>query len=282
MDKKQVFGKHYQRLFARSILRSVLAGVALALSVNTVFALLYWMLGFGTAWLGAPVGAVLGVCFGILLYVGRYKMSDEMLARAIDSYGLEERTVTMVELRDDSSAIAQLQRRDAMDKLEKLPEESVKLRMRPALVALVSVAATASVFLGILGGLAASGKIPYGKDLIGNGGGTCEIVYTVEGGGFIRGERTQSVGFGDAGSAVRAVADNGWMFVGWDDGDQSPERSEQGVRTDMQIKARFVRIDHESMDAEDSDSADDLPYGSVIEEGGGANSDEAPLCKGGC
>ncbi len=275
MNVKEIFGKHYQRLFAESLLKSIIGGIGVASAVNAVLALLYWMLRFGGVWIGMVAGLLLGALSGVLLYFFKYRLTEKTAAQLIDRYGLEERMITMVELSADDSKIAEMQRADAIARLGEVSAKRIKIKLSAALTAVVSVLLISSVSFSVLGVLAGMGKIPYGKDLFAQGvDGTFEVVYTVGEGGSIRGAAEQSVGFGESTTAVRAVADDGWMFVRWDDGETSPERSEANVQSNMQIKAIFEKIDHTTPDEDDNDAADDLPSGSVIEEGGGSNSDE--------
>jgi len=181
----------------------------------------------------------------------------------------------MVELSGDNSTIAEMQRADAIARLGEVSAKNIKIKLSTLFTVTVSVLLVVSVTFSVLGILAGAGKIPYGKDLFAQGGdGTFEVVYTAGEGGSIRGEAEQSVSFGKSTTAVRAVADDGWMFVRWADGDTSPERWEVNVQSNMQIKAIFEKIDNTAPDEDDKDSADDLPSGDVTQEGGGSNSDE--------
>jgi len=276
MDTKQIFGKHYERLATEGILKSVIAGSAVAFGINTVFAFLYWMFGLGAIWLGAVIGIPLGAVCGVILYFLRCRLNEKVIAARIDRLGgLEERMITMVELDGESTCIAKLQRSDALDNLANLPEKSVRFRFPTSLIATLSLVFVISVSLIVLGVLANDGKIPYGKDMLAQGAdGAFDVTYATDGGGYIRGELNQKVSLGQSTSPVRAVADDGWMFIRWDDGEMCPERSEESVNTDMVIKAVFKKIDAGDPDEDDSDSADDLPTGDVTVEGGGGDSDQ--------
>lgn len=275
MNVKEILGKHYKRLFAESVLKSIIGGIGVASAINAVSAFLYWMLHLGRLWIGMAAGLLLGGLSVVLLYFFKYRLNEKTAAQHIDRYGLEERMITMTELNGDSSNIAAMQRADAIARLGDLPAKRIKIKVSALLSAIVSALFVTSIFFSVLGVLAGAGKIAYGKDLFAQGGdGTFEVVYTVGEGGSIRGEAEQSVGFGGSTTAVRAIADDGWMFVRWDDGRTSPERWETDVRSNMQIKAVFEKIDHTTPDEDDSDSADDLPVGDVTQEGGGGDSDQ--------
>lgn len=275
MNAKEIFGKHYQRFFARSVLQSIIGGVCVACAVNAVLSFLYWMLRFGNIWIGMVAGLLTGGVVGVLLYFFKYRLTEKTVAQLIDRYGLQERMITMLELRGDHSTIAEMQRVDAMAHLGDVSAKQIKIKLSTPFTVIASALLFLSVSFSVLGILAGAGKIPYGEDLFAQGvDGTFEVVYTVGEGGSIRGEAEQSVGFGKSTEAVRAVADDGWMFVCWDDGERSPERWEVNVQSNMQIKAIFQKIDTTTPDEDDKDAADDLPTGEVIQEGGGSNSDE--------
>jgi len=275
MNAKEIFGKHYQRMFAQSVLQSIIGGAGVACAINAVLSFLYWMLRFGNVWIGMAAGLLTGGVVGVLLYFFKYRLTEKTVAQLIDRYGLQERMITMVELSGDNSTIAEMQRADAIARLGEVSAKNIKIKLSTLFTVTVSVLLVVSVTFSVLGILAGAGKIPYGKDLFAQGGdGTFEVVYTAGEGGSIRGEAEQSVSFGKSTTAVRAVADDGWMFVRWADGDTSPERWEVNVQSNMQIKAIFEKIDNTAPDEDDKDSADDLPSGDVTQEGGGSNSDE--------
>ncbi len=275
MDTKQIFGKHHRHLTTEKIWNSVLAGLSVCFGVNTVFLALYWFFAFGKVWLGTAIGIPFGAAFGVFLYLFKYKSTDSALARRIDRYGLEERMITMVELYGDDSYIAKIQRNDAIERLSGFPQKSIKFNISTLFVVFATAFLTLSITFTALGALAKAGKIPYGKQLFSDGAiDGFDVVYAAEQGGYVIGEQKQSVKIGESTSAVRAVAEDGWVFVSWNDGSAYPERSEKDVRCNMTLKAIFKKIGDIEFDDDDSDSADDLPYGEVMQESGGGDSDD--------
>lgn len=61
-------------------------------------------------------------------------------------------------------------------------------------------------------------------------------------GGNIQGEVTQTVKEGEDGSAVTAVADEGYKFVKWSDGVETAERQEKNVTADITVTAEFESL----------------------------------------
>lgn len=276
MNKKQFLNKHHKRLATEGILRAAIVGLLVCFGTNFILAFLYWMFAFGNVWLGMGISLAIGGVFGILIYFLRYRPTEKEVAQRIDRHGFEERMITMLELKDDDSVIAKLQRRDAEQSLADTSAKMIKYRVSKLSVILAAVILALSACLTVLGALAKDGKIPYGKDLLGVGDdGAFDVVYVAKEGGKLLGDDRQSIRSGGNTSAVLAVADDGWIFVGWDDGKSSPERYETNVEENMVISAIFEKIDKHDTETEDeSDAADDTPFGSSSNESGGGDSNE--------
>ena len=69
------------------------------------------------------------------------------------------------------------------------------------------------------------------------------LSYSAQTGGYIRGNTSQTVLRGEDGTAVTAVAEEGYEFVGWSDGEQSATRTEENVQTDVEVSAQFSELD---------------------------------------
>ena len=275
MNKVQIFDKHYSRLRAEAVLKSVTVGAAVGFFINLIFAALYWMLAFGGVWIGAVVGASVGAALGVTLYFLKYKVTDKDVARRIDREGLRERMITMLELSDDESVVAKVQRADAERTLGGVAAESIKMNISAVATVASAVILALSLTVTVLGILAGVGVIPYGKDMLsGNVIGAFDLTYVAGEGGQLRGITEQRVNAGEDASPVRAVADEGWMFVRWDDGDLSPERIDENITENKLFRAVFEKIDNNDSADDDKDEADDLPVASAVEESGGGDSDE--------
>jgi hypothetical protein len=104
-----------------------------------------------------------------------------------------------------------------------------------------------------------------------------EVKYVAKEGGYILGTSEQSVIKGGSSETVVAVAEDGFIFKGWDDGNKNPERKDGEVLTALEFSAIFIHADDDNADeAEDNEEADDLPEDSGGEgegegegEGGG-------------
>ena len=182
--------------------------------------------------------------------------------------GLDERAITMLELQGDDSLMAKIQREDALANINKAENKRLKLLLS-GLVATVTVlslvfaASTVTVL-----GLSDAGIIPGGDELLGGGefADWVEVSYEADEGGEILGDAEQLVPPDGDTEPVVAVADDGWMFLCWDDGLTTPERYERGVDRDVSFAAIFIEIDSDSGDDNregfldsDGDDSGDLP-----------------------
>lgn len=68
------------------------------------------------------------------------------------------------------------------------------------------------------------------------------IEYLIVAGGSLSGTAMQLVVSGTDGTQVTAVADEGYVFMGWSDGVTSATRKETGVRTNISVIAHFEKV----------------------------------------
>ena len=133
--------------------------------------------------------------------------------------------------------------------------------------------------------LADSGELPSFEEIVEDDpyANYIAVTYTVEEGGYIEGETDQLVEPGGSTTPVIAVADDGWVFAGWDDGYADLERSESNVTQELYFVAIFEEIGESEGGAEgdgegsnngqqnaEGDQAEDLP----AEGGANAESDQ--------
>ena len=71
---------------------------------------------------------------------------------------------------------------------------------------------------------------------------TFQAKYEAGQGGHITGEAEQTVNYGEAAKPVAAVAEEGYRFVGWSDGEPNAERTDEKVLADLQATAQFEQI----------------------------------------
>ena len=262
MDKN-LFGKHYKRLVTEGAVKSVLCGLAVGFGVNFVTALLGWFFGIGIL-LAVVTGILAAAGSGALFYFFRFRPTETDVARRIDALGLEERTVSMLEFRADTSTVARLQREDAQRHLQEVEDRKIALRIPRGIAILTAVALVMGCGMTTVAGLAASNLLPSGSDLVAPEDPLADYIavsYVVDEGGEIIGEADQLLLPGESTTPVVAVAEEGWMFVGWDDGREDAERHEENVTEAMIFVAIFEEVG-EGLDSGAGDGSDGPDEGS--------------------
>lgn len=162
--------------------------------------------------------------------------------------GLEERVLTMTQLKDDNSYIAHRQREDTMNKLKTLNASSIKIVVSILMIIIcctmliLSVGATTASTLADKSLLDMIHEKQEEKTALEN---TFHLVYAVKGdiGGKVLGELEQSVKSGSTGKTVQAIADDGYFFIGWSDGYDDATRTDEDVNKDLFVSAIFVEIE---------------------------------------
>lgn len=247
MDKKQQF-KHYNARFTReALLRASMVGLSIGFFLNFIAAFVTWMLDLDELWV---MFAVLAAGFAIampIFYFKKFRPTVESNARRIDRYGLEERLITMVEFANDESCMAQLQRRDANEKLASVRAEEIKLRIPKWVVILFAVAFVLGAGMSTVSLLAAAGILPSGQEWFETVIPEPEVqpfnvMYMVYEGGVIEGDEFQAIYPGERTTDVIAVPDDGYAFDGWDDGSKRPTRSDGNITEDVVFTALFVPL----------------------------------------
>lgn len=69
------------------------------------------------------------------------------------------------------------------------------------------------------------------------------LTYATDGGGTLSGYLTQTLAKGEDGQSVFAKPNEGYVFKGWDDGEQSPNRLDRNVQTSKALKALFEQAE---------------------------------------
>ena len=261
--KNELFKKHYTRLCLEAGLRSALFGLAIGFVVAFVLSALEWLLDFGASWLSLAVFVFISAVIGVLLYFFKYRPTMKDVAKRLDRLGLDERMITMLEYEGDDSYIATLQRENAQVSFKTVENKKLKLRISIALIAIAVSAAILGSSMTTVLALAENGILPSGSTIIAGGDEFWDYIpvsYIVDEGGYITGaEADQLVAPGEDAEPVVAEAEDGWVFVGWDDGSTDPARHDKNITEPREYIAIFEQIE----DEEDSESSD----GSEGEEG---------------
>lgn len=258
---KTYFQKHFLKIFIEALFNSVLCGLIVGFIAGFIMALVAWFTILETLLLSIIVTAGVTVVSSIIFYFMRFRPTVIRSARRIDSVGLEERLVTMVEYEKDTSPIASIQREDAKKALNALSSAAIALRVAAKTLVCLAVSCGLCLVMITLGILADKGIIWGGDDIIDALTPEEQIVYVsvsyeAEDGGNIEGEADQLIPIGDKTTVIEAIAEEGYQFYEWDDGYDKPVRYEKNVTEDKIFIAFFVPLDADSQESQDGQPSD--------------------------
>lgn len=248
MDRKKHFEKYYSRFMWEGIIKSTMYGLSVGLALGFVAALTTWFMAFNGFWLSIGLLVLGSLIAAPIFYFTLFRPTVMSNARRIDRYGLEERLVTMVDYENDPSCIAELQRRDAAEKLAEIEAKQIKIQISKLAIILLAVAVVLGGGMITVNGLATIGVLPGGLDFIDSVMPDpepvyIEVVYMVLDGGVIEGDEVQVIEVGERTDQVVAVPDEGYAFAFWNDGSEKPVRIDAGLEEDTIFVAVFVPLD---------------------------------------
>lgn len=285
MNDEQLFQKFRKRLVAEGILKAFLLGVIVGGGVDFAVAFVTWFLSFNGLWLSLGLGLGTGVCCAVLAYFFKFRPTDEQIARRVDALGLQERAVTMLEYKGDTSYIAGLQRSDTAHAIGKASAAGIKITVSVVAIIAACIIGALAPTMTTVTALSAYGVIDGGDDVIDdivNRDVVYEVEYQVgclnpmgmltleenleDAVGEIMGDFVQVVKKGESTEKVTAVEEDGYVFYGWvrmyenngeisfqEDGAE-PTRCESDVNESLKYIAVFV----EMQEGEDSNK-DSIP-----------------------
>ena len=260
MNAKQLFQKYHKRMVAEGILKATLIGLLAALAVLFVTAAVCWFVGFKGIWLSIVLFVVVLATTAVTVYLVKYRPTTRSIARRVDELGLEERLITMTELEGDDSYIATRQRQDAMEALNKVSADLIKIAVSVALIAGVAIAGVCAAGSTTVYALYNAGVIKSGVELVNpeqiEEVKSFKVEYVAGKNGSVVGETNQTVYEGEDSLAVMAVADKGYIFVGWSDGVTDAYRIDYEVSGKIKVTANFVQ----ATDADPDNDEDNDPY----------------------
>lgn len=115
----------------QNIIKAGLCSVAISLLFNIPFLIAFWILGYKYKFIVCAGIFVVGISVLFpVLYSKKFKYTEVQLAKKIDDLGLEERVLTMIELKDDNSLIANKQKEDTLNALKTVETNDLKGKYR--------------------------------------------------------------------------------------------------------------------------------------------------------
>ena len=270
---QNLFQKYHKKLSSEGFIKALLNGLIIGAGVWFVLSFVFWIVNPALFWLAIVAFVLVTAGATALLYYKIYKPTTKMIARRVDDLGLEERLLTMLELENDDSYIAQRQREDAMSALSKIDADLLKIVISLTTKIAVACIGVFAIAMNVVSILSSAGVIMSGKELWHHWFGVppteYEITYTINGEGQLifedgkvlkTGETyTVLVQEGQDSGEVHAVSANEWVFIEWLDGYQYPTRTERNVDKKMTVTVVFAEISGSAGNANAMDMPDDLP-----------------------
>ena len=247
------FSAYCQKMEQENKLKAIVYSISAGFLLSLIVATWMWFCRLNALLPCLLIMVIFAVAGPRVLLRTVLKSTEESLAKRLDRYGLEERAVTMVERMALDDSMSRLQRSDAREKITQLGQSFFTVQLPRRLLIFMSVCGLFACTMTTVSALAATGRIVSGADLLGpvlpgDSGYYIYIEYIADGGGYIEGDEFQEIEAGQTGTSVRAVPDEGWIFVGWDDEWKNPDRLDENVQQDMVFIAVFVPIEDEMID----------------------------------
>ncbi len=243
MNFKNDFKDLFKKLETNAFFRALVFGILIASGVLFVVSLIMWILN-KPFWIGLIPFAIVLTLLTFVFYI-IFKPNDKKFAKRLDELGLKQRVITMNQYRNDDSLIANIQRKNAIEHINKVDRKQLKLVIPTLLLVFASVSLSLGVAATTVSALSNYGVIENGGEVI------PEIIpgiikeheinYSAEGNGEVLGDFFQIVKDGEDGEWVVAMAFDGWYFSNWSDGLLSPERRETEVSYDINLVAIFKK-----------------------------------------
>lgn len=264
-----------KRLNLEGWIRALLSGGIVALLATFAVSMVFWAIGASKYWIAFIVlGAVFAAATPIFFFC-KYRPDEKTVAKRLDELGLDERVLTMEELKGNDSFMAKRQRTDTVRSLGKVKANLLKIVTSVPLIILCTTAFILGGGMTTVSGLTAAGYVKSGKDIAQNIDDANKPVYEVKyktgcvvmtmfgafpvdgDGGEIVGGEEQVVTQGENSIEVTAVAYDGYAFYAWSDGQQNPTRLEKKVEGDVEVTAYFILVGEP--DDDDSKDGDGKP-----------------------
>lgn len=132
----------------QNIIKAGLCSVAISLLFNIPFLIAFWIMDYKYKFIICTGIFIIGISVLFpVLYFKKFKYTEIQLAKRIDDLGLEERVLTMIELKDNNSFIAKKQKEDTLNVLKTVEANDLKGKYKKQ--SLLSIFSTALAFLVI-------------------------------------------------------------------------------------------------------------------------------------
>lgn len=124
---ENVLIKFKKKAKKQNIIKAGLCSVAISLLFIIPFLIAFWIMDYKYKFIICAGIFIVGVSVLFpVLYFKKFKYTEIQLAKKIDDLGLEERVLTMIELKDNNSFIAKKQKEDTLNVLKTVEANDLK------------------------------------------------------------------------------------------------------------------------------------------------------------
>ena len=124
---ENVLIKFKKKAKKQNIIKAGLCSVAISLLFTIPFLIAFWIMDYKYKFIICAGIFIVGISVLFpVLYFKKFKYTEIQLAKKIDDLGLEERVLTMIELKDNNSFIAKKQKEDTLNILKTVEANDLK------------------------------------------------------------------------------------------------------------------------------------------------------------
>ena len=139
MNVNEQIKKYKQKIYFNSIINSLVYGLISGLIISLVVTIILYCFKVKNIVISLSVFGLCLIIFSILAYFRYFKVTKESIARKLDSLGLDERVITMVEYQEENSELITLQRNDTIEKLQNVSTRDIKIQVKKIALILLLV-----------------------------------------------------------------------------------------------------------------------------------------------
>ena len=139
MNVEQQINRFKRRIILNSTINSIIYGLIGAFVFSTIITIILFL--FNTKNIGITLLIFIFslIVFSLICYFWRFRVTKKAMAKQIDSLGLDERVITMLEYQNDDSIFARLQREDAYKKLSEISVKQIKINIKKVTLVVLGI-----------------------------------------------------------------------------------------------------------------------------------------------
>ncbi len=241
LEENKIYQRTKRNLIKYGLIKAYGYSIGISLIISVILFIALYLMNPKIIYFSAIAFLAIGLILGPIIYLIFYRPKEIEVARIMDSsLALNDRVKTMLELKDDNSFMAKLQREETLEALDKIDSKKLCFNLTKPLLGFVKIFSIAILTITSILVLNFNiVRIEENKIL----NATVEIRYIETEGGVVLGEKNQVIKLGDSTSEVVALANKGYVFVGWSDGKAQNSRIDENCQESKEIKSIFRKID---------------------------------------